>query len=253
MNKLLYISMLGEPSIYNVDNFKDLCSSGLERDWIIEWLHSLAAKYDFQMASIDICRGDELPPPNTVETLIVGGTSHDVRDKFEWLTNLTAWLKEYRSLDHPLLGICGAHQLVSIIFEDGEMEARDEGRLAGTYSVIISERGLLHPIFKGISQNPKFHFGNSFYVVPSKSLSTKVLASVGKDSAIAIDHGRHWYSCQFHPESEIKTWKCYFKGDDEVDLSLYSEDHDGRKFVENFLRISKSFLNEKSTPTVPVM
>lgn len=242
MKKLVYISMLGEPSCYNVEDFKKLCSSGLEKDWIIEWHQPLAAEYGFKMSSVDICRGDQLPTPNAVDTVIVGGTNHDIREKFAWLTRLIDWLKEYRNLYRPLLGICGGHQLVSTVFDGGKLVERNGGRLAGTYSVNLSEIGQQHPLFKEIAQNPKFHFGNSLYVLPSDSLSKKVLASVGENPAIAVDHGGHWYSCQFHPESQKKTWECLFKGDVGVDMKLYSEDHDGQAFLKNFFKISRSFL-----------
>jgi GMP synthase (glutamine-hydrolysing) len=244
MKNLLYISMLGESSCYNVDDFKDLCLSGLERDWIVDWFRPLATEYGFSLSGIDICRGDELPPPSDIDTVIVGGTGHDVRDTFAWLTKLTLWLKDYRSFKRPLLGICGGHQLVSIIFDDGVMAARSEGRLAGTYTVARAEEAQQHPLFENMPQNPKFHFGNSFYVLPEASSPQKILASIDGNPAIAIDHGQHWYSCQFHPESQKKTWECYFDGDDGVDMERFSEDHDGQILFENFLKISSEFLEE---------
>jgi len=40
--KLLFISMLGESSLYHVDDYKQICPSGLEKDWILSWHGNLA-------------------------------------------------------------------------------------------------------------------------------------------------------------------------------------------------------------------
>ena len=231
--------MLGEPSEYCVNDFRPICSSGLEKDWILDWFGSLSTAYGYKIFSVDICRGDKLPEPDTPDAVILGGTSHDVREKFPWLTYLTGWLNQYRVLERPLLGICGGHQLLSIVFDGGELVSRKAGRLAGVYPIELSDIGRQHPLFKGIDKYPKFLFGNTLYILPSETLLKKTLASFGDDPTIVADHGGHWYSCQFHPESKKITWECFFKRDDTVDLDLFSDHHDGYKFLENFLEISR--------------
>lgn len=240
MKQVVYISMLGEPSHYNIDNFKNLCNSGLEKDWVVEWFQSLAKEYGFSFISVDICRGEELPPLSAIDTVIVGGSNHDIREGFPWLERLTSWLMKYRSLGRPLLAICAGHQLISTVFEDGTLTEREGGLLVGSFAVELSELGQKHPLFEGIIKDPKFLFANSLHVLPSDSLAGKALAFIGESPAICVDHGGYWYSCQFHPESQKKTWECFFKENSNVDINLYSDEHDGKRLIENFFKISKS-------------
>ena len=37
VRSLLFISMLGENELFNPDHFGSLCSSGQEKDWIVDW------------------------------------------------------------------------------------------------------------------------------------------------------------------------------------------------------------------------
>lgn len=240
MKNIVFISMLGEAHLYDVDKFKDLCESGLEKDWIAKWLQPVSNDYGYQLTSVDICRGDKLPPPSDVDAVIVGGTSHDVREQFPWLERLTSWLREYRILRRPLLGICGGHQLISIVFGGGELEERKDGRFAGTFPIEVSELGKHHPLFDGIAESPVFHFANSLHIQPSSYLAKRVLACSKDSSAVAIDHGDHWLTCQFHPESEKNTWESYFRDDHDVDIGLYSQAHDGGRLIENFLKNASS-------------
>lgn len=240
MKKIVFISMLGEPSLYNVDKFKDLCDSGLEKDWVAKWLQPITSDYGYQLTSFDICRGEELPLPDEVDAVIVGGTNHDVRMHTPWLERLTSWLKEYRQLGHPLLGICGGHQLISIVFGGSELTELKDGRMAGTFPIELSEAGKQHPLFEGITEPPMFNFANSLHILPSNLLAKKVLAYSKNSTAVAVDHGSNWLTCQFHPESEKKTWICYFRDDHDIDMNIYSKNHDGGRLIENFLKITNS-------------
>lgn len=250
MKQVVYISMLGEPSHYNIDSFKSLCASGLEKDWVVDWFQSLAEKYGFNFISVDICRGEELPSLSAVDAIIVGGSNHDIRKSFPWLKRLTAWLIKYRTFGRPLLAICAGHQLISTVFEDGTLAERERGLMAGSFVVKLSKLGQKHPLFEGISKDPKFLFANSLHVIPSDSLANKALASIGESHAICVDHGEYWYSCQFHPESQKKTWECFFKENNDVDMDLYFEDHNGKRFIENFFKISKFVVDEQLTKSM---
>ena len=235
---LLFISMLGENQHFNPDEFVSLCSSGQEKDWILDWFSLMANKMGFSLLSVDICRGDSLPKVDDIDCVILGGTMHVVTEDRPWLHALYAWLHQYRKAKKPLLGICGGHQLVSTQLENGKLEGRTSGTLAGTYEIELTEMGCQHPLFNGLSKNPRFHFANYLHVVPSETQKTNVLARIGESSAICIDHGFHWYTTQFHPESRKEVWSFMYEKTEPEHVKNYSEDHDGMVLIQNFMKIS---------------
>ncbi len=53
-----------------------------------------------------------------------------------------------------------------------------------------------------------------------------------------LDHGGHWFSCQFHPEARKESWDCYYAGQEPDYVSAYTEQHDGARLMANFFRFS---------------
>ena len=240
---LLFISMLGEKELFDTDHFGSLCSSGQEKDWIVEWFGPLAQEIGFSLSGIDICRGDTLPEVDNVDCVILGGTMHVVTEDRSWLHALYAWLRRYRKAGKPLLGICGGHQLVSTQLEDGALDGRAGGTLAGTYEIELTDLGIQHPLFEGLSSSPRFNFANYLHVIPSETQKAKVLARIGESSAISIDHGNNWYTTQFHPESRRQVWSCMYEHTEPQHVGNYSDDQDGAVLIQNFLRIASKALN----------
>ncbi len=236
--KLLFISMLGEREHFKPELFTGLCDSGLERDWIVEWHGKLAAQSGLEMASVDICRGDTLVPVEEVSSSVLGGTMHVVTEDRQWLNDLRSWLAAYRKTGRPLLAICGGHQMLASQFGNGQLTGRDEGTLAGTYNVELTESGKHHPLFNGMPETPRFHFANYLHIIPSTEQKAGILARQDGCPAIALDHGGNWFSCQFHPESRKDSWDIYY-GELESDYnSHYTTDHRGQQLLENFFKFS---------------
>lgn len=238
--KLLYISMLGESSLYHLDDYKQICPSGLEKDWIVAWHGNLAKKYGFDMESADIIRGDILPPPDQISAAILGGTIHLILEDRFWLKKCLKWLQEYRKLQRPLLGICGGHQMIAVNFFNGnKLIKRRNGLLAGTYKIQLSEAGKDSALFQSFADQPQFNFANSYHIIPAAETDMNILATTEDSPAVAADYGGHWFGCQFHPETRKETWNCYFKRDSAIDLSKFKSDHGGVQLLDNFLKLSR--------------
>ena len=239
--KLLFISILGEPSHLNVENFKELCPSGLEKDWFFVWHAKQILDFGFELVCVDLCRQEQLPPPEDIHAVIIGGSAHIINENRRWLRDLIFWLDNYRDLGRPCLGICGGHQLISTRIFNSKLERRKTGTLIGTHPVELTCAGRISPLFNGLSDEPRFHFANFLHVVTSEEFGGTVLARHGESLSIAIDHGGNWYSVQFHPEAMRQMLVCYCREEDGFDPAVYSENHDGPQLFENFMKISQSF------------
>ncbi len=123
-------------------------------------------------------------------------------------------------------------------FNGNKLIERENGSLNGTYKIQLTEAGKNSPLFQGITDEPQFHFTNSYHIIPSCEADMSILATTRDSPAVAVDYGYHWYGSQFHPESRKETWKCYFKRDSAIDLSKYKSDHAGSQLLENFFKLS---------------
>ena len=142
MKNALFISMLGEREHFRSEDYVSLCKSGKEKDWVVDWHSAIAEEAGYKLFGVDICHGEKLPDSNNVDSVILGGTLHVVTEDRKWLHDLRNWLRDYRKSKHPLLAICGGHQMLSSQFGDGELTGRSEGTLAGTYQIIVTDDNL---------------------------------------------------------------------------------------------------------------
>jgi GMP synthase-like glutamine amidotransferase len=199
----------------------------------------MARRFGFQLSCADVCRGDDLPESAEVHAVILGGTAHEIAEGRPWMLSLSGWLLAYRELRRPLLGICGGHQLVATLLSDAAVEHRRTGTLIGTYPIRLTEDGRHHPLFDGLPAAPRFHFSNYMHIIPARTASDVVLASHDESPAVALDHGAHWHSCQFHPESRKESWACRYRHRVPDVTTAYAEAHDGTHLIGNFLRIAQ--------------
>ena len=54
MKNALFISMLGEREHFRYENYVSLCSSGKEKDWVVDWHKSIAEESGYKFSGIDI-------------------------------------------------------------------------------------------------------------------------------------------------------------------------------------------------------
>jgi GMP synthase (glutamine-hydrolysing) len=117
-------------------------------------------------------RGEALPPLESVEAVIVGGSpvcacryeEHDFLVK-EW-----AFLEAAQQRGAPILGLCFGAQLLAMV--NGAEVTRNPVMEIGVYGVTLTDAGRADPMFAGFPRSfPVFQWhGDTFGVPPSGSL-----------------------------------------------------------------------------------
>ena len=196
--RLLYISILGEPGVFDPETCADLPDTGDDRISTSFRLKEWGVLDKLEFVTVGLTLGEDLPNPEGIDAVIVGGSFHSVHENRDWQIKLKAWLEDWRKTGKPVLGICGGHQLMSIM-DGGTVEKRPQGVKGRSAAIEVTEEGRIHPLMDGMGDNPSFHFGNFDHVtrVPDNAV---VLARDDESPALALDHGGNWYSVQFHPE-----------------------------------------------------
>jgi len=196
---LLYIAMMGAPDVHNQADFADLPDTGDDCMWVKNRLAEWGVLDDLEFRSVTVTDGDELPPPDDIDAVIVGGSVHSINENKPWQQDVMAWLRRWRSTGRPALGICGGHQMMCVM-AGVDVEPLAAGPMDSSAPVEVTAAGQVHPLFDGFGADPWFHFGNYDHAV-AVPVGGTVLATTEGSPAVALDHGGNWYSVQFHPEA----------------------------------------------------
>ncbi len=232
--KLLFISMLGVPGKHDRELFDDLPDGGDDWRWVkyrlTEW--GVADKIDYH--SVCITEGDSLPEPKGFDAVMIGGSVHSIHEGAPWQQELQAWLAEWRKTGLPVLGICGGHQMMSVM-AGAPVEKRANGPVGRSAPIDLTEAGRTHLLFDGFDDAPWFQFGNSDHV--SAAPVQSVVLAVSDDSpALALDHGGGWLSVQFHPEFLHDTMARTWLWDAPENIANYRPLPEAPRLLVNFLR-----------------
>ena len=232
---LLYVSMIGTSDKYDPAVFADQPDTGDDRNWVANRLAEWGVLDQIDYRSISVTGGDELPQPQDIDAVIIGGSMHSINENQPWQKRLMSWLDQWQETGRPALGICGGHQMMSVM-AGAEVVPRSMGPKGSSAEVEVSEAGKSHPLFEGFAGNPAFHFGNSDHVLEAPKGAT-VLASDADSSALALDYGNNWLSIQFHPEISHEFMARYWgQTDMPENADNYRPLPEGPRMLVNFLR-----------------
>lgn len=198
-SRVLFISQLGGVGSYDPEIFCRLPGGDDETVWMRQCLSSLGLLDRIAYQGVRVHLGEELPDTDGVDAVILGGSIANVHDGEEWQVRTMDFLRRWRATGRPWFGICGGHQLASVM-EGGTVDTNPNGVTAGSYPVTRTAAGMDHFLFDGFAHDAAFHFSNFDRVVTPPAGAT-VLATRDGLPAAALDHGNNWYSVQFHPEA----------------------------------------------------
>lgn len=196
--RLLYISMLGTPDIYDPSFYADLPDTGNDQLIVANRLREWGVLEQIDYRSVNVTLSDDIPDCDDFDAVIVGGSFHSMNENQSWQKEVVRWLADWQNTSRPALGICAGHQLMCRM-AGADVVPRSNGANGRSDCVTLTKAGEKHSLFEGCSDELVFHFGNYEHVVDVPSVST-VLAVGANSPALAIDHGGNWLSIQFHPE-----------------------------------------------------
>jgi len=233
MKRVLFVSMIGQPGRYDSSIYEGLPGGDDEVHWVFLQLRDLGLADKIEFHGVFVCRGEALPAADEADAVILGGSYHSVHDDLDWQHATRDWLREYRALGGPLLGICGGHQMISEL-EGAPVEVIASGKMAGTKPVTLTGAGRGHFLFAGYGAAPEFHFANEEHVAAVPAGAT-VLATRPELPCAALDHGGNWFSTQFHPEATAESMQVSWRRTHPEYAENYRPLKDGSLLLKNFL------------------
>ncbi len=233
MNRLLCVSILGDPAVADRNVFADLPEGCADWQWVRAKLEQLKLADKVDIAGVDASLGQALPSPDDYDAVLVGGSYHNVNEGHDWQVRTIDWLREWRSTERPFFGICGGHQMAAVVL-GGAVDPMNGEPFAETASIELTEVGQGHFLFDGVQPKPLVHFGNNDHVTRLPEGAT--LLATYRGIVAAIDHGASWYSTQFHPEASARGMAVGWTGMIPANGVRYGESPDGARILANFLR-----------------
>ena len=234
MNRLLSISILGEPGVMRREVFDGFEDGGTDWDWIASRLRDRGLAGQIEIVGVDASLGETLPSPDDFDGVVVGGSIHNVNEGRDWQRRTIDWLDGWRQTERPLFGICGGHQM-AVVTLGGKVERMNGTAFSETGALELTAAGRGHFLFEG-SENgpPTVHFGHFDHV--TRLPGGAALLATYKDVVATLDLGGDWYTTQFHPESTGMGMVVAWDGAIAPEALRYRETPDGGRIIENFLR-----------------
>lgn len=233
MNRLLCISILGDPAVADRNVFADLPEGCADWNWVRAKLDQVQLGDKVEIDGIDVSLGQALPSPDDYDGVVVGGSYHNANEGHDWQLRAIDWLHEWRDTKRPFFGICGGHQMAAVAL-GGAVDPMGGEPFAETAPIELTDEGRDHFLFDGLLPTPTVHFGCYDHVTRMPEGAT--LLATYRGIVAATDLGGNWFSTQFHPEASARGMAVGWTGIEPSNGVRYDESSDGARILGNFLR-----------------
>ena len=230
---VLFISQLGVEDCFDHMIFRRLPGGADETVWMRLCLESLGLEDRIAYRGVRVHRGEALPDVAAIDAVILGGCVASVHDGLDWQARTAAFLRAWRATGRPWFGICGGHQLASVL-EGGTVGMNPDGVTAGTFPVVRTQAGARHFLFDGFAPDAGFHWSNGDRVVLPPPGATVLATRPGLPAAM-LDHGGQWYSVQYHPEATVDLFGVIWARRDPAKLPNFRPLECPERMLRNFL------------------
>ena len=195
-----------------------------------------------------VAAGQPLPAAEAFAGVIITGSGAMVSERLHWSEASADWLRRFRPLKIPLLGICYGHQLLAHAF-GGEVGYHPAGREIGTVEVELALQADGDRLFSGFPSRFRAQTTHlqSVLRAPDDAL---ILARSAHEPCNAMRVDGHLWGVQFHPEFSTRHIKGYIGarqqairaegGDPQLLLQAVRPAPWSRRVLQRFVALARS-------------
>jgi GMP synthase (glutamine-hydrolysing) len=195
------------PSLLVIKTGSTLPSVAARRRDYETWITTGSGFLAADVRVVTVYQDEPLPTPQSVDGIVVSGSSAMVTDRASWSERTAEWLLTAISVGKPVLGICFGHQLLAQAC-GGQVEDNPRGRQVGTVDVTLkpaAEADRLFGVFSEPLHVPVCHRQCVTRLPPDATW----LAESPLDAFHAVRFGASAWGIQFHPEFDVPILRAY--------------------------------------------
>lgn len=157
--------------------------------------------------TIDVERGEALPPPQDVAGAILTGSAAMVTERADWSERTAGWIRAAMDVELPLFGVCFGHQLMAHAL-GGRVDYLPGGREIGTQAIQKLDDAAGDALADTLPSRFRAHTTHLQSVLEAPPGAT-VLARSARDPHQLLRYGPRALSSQFHPEFSAEVMRAY--------------------------------------------
>jgi len=153
----------------------------------------------------------KFPIIDNIAGIIITGSPAMVTDSLDWSEKTISWLKQFLTLNIPVLGVCYGHQQLAKLL-GGTVDWNPSGRQIGQVQLQLTEAALSDKLMKSVinpSSNKVNFLATHQQSVTSLPDDVTLLASTKLDPFHCFRYKDHIWGLQFHPEFNADITKDY--------------------------------------------
>ncbi|MDM5271648.1 glutamine amidotransferase [Sulfurovum sp. zt1-1] len=174
-----------------------------------DWVRNSVTTKDLTIKTIDILKGEPLPPFTSTMGVVITGSHAMVTEEHHWSLDVEEWIRQ--ATKHPIgiLGICYGHQLIGKAL-GGKSDFNPKGKEIGTVTILTNPQIKEDPLFKNA---PATFSANVTHLQSVLTLpkGAEVLGYNSHDNHQIVRYGQFIWGVQFHPEYDVQIINAYIE------------------------------------------
>ena len=215
--KYVYIFKVGE----TFENTKDQLGD------FDEWVRNCLSVKDLTIKTIDILKGEALPPFGSTMGVIITGSHAMVTEEHHWSVKIEEWIRQAAQYPIGILGICYGHQLLGKAL-GGKSDFNPNGKEIGSVEIFTNPNIKEDPLFKDAPAAFKANVTHMQSVLTLPE-AAEALGYNSHDNHQIVRYGQRIWGVQFHPEFDVQIMNAYI---DEQGKDLKQLGFSSKKLLE---------------------